>query len=187
MRSTTGWHRIAIAALLFVSSILAGCASQTATQDEVLPSKTKTATTSPTETPLPSPVPDSTSTTSPPIEVQEEIVIVYKRSGGFAGLDEQYTVYLDGRITTNDGREWRVEAHEVDLLLKQIEKSGFFEMVADYLPADPCCDLFFYELSVHIGDQTNSVLTVDGAPRAPDQLWELLGFVQHFLDQTLDQ
>ncbi len=168
-RSTKVCSQVAIIAVLLVSLLLGGCAPRTTSQDEV------------GRSPLPTPIPVGSVTTSSAEEIGQEIALIYKRSGGFAGLDEQFTIYRDGRISSNDGRERRVDAQEVALLLQEIEQLGFLQMEANYMPEDSCCDRFFYELTVYSGDQAITVSTIDGAPSAPDELWQALELVQDFL------
>ena len=185
MRSTKAWSQIVIVAVISITVILQGCASLPA-GDEVLPTKLAKGTSLPNEPPLPSPDPDATSIVGTQDDTQEGIVLVYKRSGGFAGLDEEFTIFLDGRISTKDGREVRVDPEEIDVLVRGLEKLGVFELVLDYMPKDTCCDRFFYELSVNSGDHSITIRTIDSAPNAPDQLWAVLKLVENFLDQAFE-
>lgn len=105
----------------------------------------------------------------------EGATIVFRRSGGFAGVDEEWTIYSDGRITSTDGGAWRVTPDQVEPLAEQIDKSGFFELDGKYLPLDTCCDRFTYQVSVNMGDKANSVTTIDAAPGVPPELWEIIG------------
>jgi hypothetical protein len=115
----------------------------------------------------------------------EGAVLIYKRSGGFAGLEEGYTIYGDGRISSNTGQELQVEAQAVERLLDEVKESGFFEMAGDYMPEDSCCDRFAYELSVFDGQDYFTVSTVDAAPGVPDELWLVLDKVQQFIDNEI--
>ena len=163
---------------------ISGRATRVPTETAVVAKATETAEIQSTETPLPVPEQESKSSAESE-DLEEDVVLVYKRSGGFAGLDEEFTIYANGRITSKDGREWWVEPEQVDLLLAELEQMGFFDLQPSYLPKNPCCDLFFYELSVYSGDQVWTVHTVDGAPGAPDSLWEMLDLVQMFLNQAM--
>jgi len=118
-----------------------------------------------------------------PATSQDEAVIVYTRIGGYAGFNEQHTIFPGGRITAKDGREWQVAPHEVETLLQKIEKLGFYELAADYKPKNTCCDRISFELNVTSGSHANTVRAISGAPGAPDQLWEILGLVQQFLEK----
>ncbi len=163
-----------------VSEAATSTPAATATKDN----PKATATDLPTETALPAAGQDASSTLDSE-DTNEEIVIVYKRSGGYAGLDEEFTIYANGHITAKDGREWWVEPAAVEQLQKEFESLGFFDLAPNYVPKNPCCDLFSYELSVNSGDHNAKVSTVDGAPGAPDQLWQMLDLVQNFLNQAV--
>lgn len=111
-----------------------------------------------------------------------EEVIIYERSGGLAGVSEQWSIYPDGRIVAGDGREWQVEPEQVEQLIDDIEALGFFDMSGRYMPRDPCCDRFTYSLVVRSDDKVNRVTTMDVAPDVPANLWEVLGAVRSFID-----
>jgi hypothetical protein len=106
--------------------------------------------------------------------VMGDAVIIYQRSGGFAGVHERWTVYPDGRIVTADGREWQVTPEQVEQLLTEIEAMSFFEMEGRYMPLNTCCDRFTYEVTVRSGDKVNTVTTIDAAPDAPPELWGII-------------
>ncbi|MCR4407571.1 MAG: hypothetical protein NUW24_11730 [Anaerolineae bacterium] len=109
----------------------------------------------------------------------EGAVIIYRRSGGFAGVHEQWTIYPDGRIMAADGCEWRVSPEQVEQLLAEIESLGFFEMSSRYVPLNTCCDRFTYEITVRHGDTVNTVTTIDAAPDAPSELWHIIDEISH--------
>ena len=103
-----------------------------------------------------------------------DAVITYQRSGGFAGVHEQWTIYPDGRITASDGREWQVAPERVEQLLADIEALGFFEMSGRYMPLNTCCDRFTYEITVRSGDKVHTATTIDAAPNTPAELWRVI-------------
>lgn len=116
------------------------------------------------------------------------IVIEFRRSGGFAGVDEAWTIYSNGRITssnqgnTNDYAE-QVPPEKVEALLGEIEALGFFEMTGNYIPLDTCCDRFTYEVIVHAGEKSHRVSTIDAAPEAPPELWQVIEAIRTFMEQ----
>lgn len=119
-------------------------------------------------------------------EALGEAVIIYERSGGLAGVSEQWSIYPDGRILAGDGREWQVEPEQVKQLIGEIEASGFFDLSGQYMPRNPCCDRFTYSLVVRNGDKINRVTTIDAAPDVPGSLWEALGAVRSFINNAQD-
>jgi hypothetical protein len=113
-----------------------------------------------------------------------DAVIVYQRSGGFAGVHEQWTVYPDGRITASDGREWQVAPERVEQLLADIEALGFFEMSGRYMPLNTCCDRFTYEITVRSGDRVHTATTIDAAPNTPAELWRVIDEISHLVTDS---
>jgi hypothetical protein len=114
-------------------------------------------------------------------EADGEAAIVYRRSGGFAGVSEQWTIYPDGRITASDGRAWQVKPEQVEQLVDDIQTLGFFKMKGRYVPLNTCCDRFTYEITVRRGDRVHTVVTIDAAPDAPVALWQALEKVSSLL------
>ena len=117
---------------------------------------------------------------SPPTE--DKLVIEYQRSGGYAGVDENYSIFMCGQIVLNGDLNGHAETQEIDELLQQIETLGFYDLAPKYVPKDTCCDRFSYRLKVNNGIKDHTVIAVDGAPSAPAQLWELLKLVKHFVE-----
>jgi len=142
----------------------------------------------PEATPLPPKVEPST-----PLESEDkgkgretigDAVIVYQRSGGFAGVHEQWTVYPDGRITASDGREWQVAPERVEQLLADIEALGFFEMSGRYMPLNTCCDRFTYEITVRSGDRVHTATTIDAASNTPAELWRVIDEISRLVTDS---
>lgn len=107
--------------------------------------------------------------------VMGDAVIVYQRSGGFAGVQEQWAIYPDGQIVASDGRQWQVPSEQVEQLLAEIETLGFFEMDGSYMPLDTCCDRFTYVIMVrHHDDTVKTVTTIDASPDTPPELWRVI-------------
>ena len=111
----------------------------------------------------------------------EGATIVFQRSGGFAGVDEEWVIYSDGRITSAEGGAWQVAPERVEALVKQIDEAGFFELDGNYLPLDTCCDRFTYQVSVSMEDKSNSVTTIDAAPGVPPELWQVIDAINTLL------
>ncbi|MDX1416142.1 MAG: hypothetical protein R3293_18235 [Candidatus Promineifilaceae bacterium] len=200
---------------LLLAIVIAGCTANPVTQEEPLPSSdestatvdpvtpafdtegetemettTPAATSSPPPTKVQLPTPAAAATPEPPVDAaltnsEDEVLLVYKRSGGYAGLNEEFTVSGSGRISAKDGREWQVDAHQVDQLLQEIEALGFYDLAPQYKTKDPCCDHITFELTVNSGDRLHTVSGVSGAPGAPDQLWTISNHVQQFFTQVL--
>lgn len=116
--------------------------------------------------------------------VAEEPVIKFNRSGGFAGLDQTFLIYADGRIVGANGEEGQVSPEQVAAVLQQIEAASFFELDASYLPRDTCCDRFSYEITVQTPTQTKSVVTMDGVENQPKGLTMTLAAITELLSSV---
>ena len=128
--------------------------------------------------------PTESSPDEPQMDMPPGAVIVYRRSGGFAGLYEEWTIYDDGRVTTKDGRQWQTSPEGVSALIDRLETVGFFDIIADPMSMIPCCDRFYYELTVASGERLHTIATYDGAQSTPANLWQAMGAVTDFLDQA---
>ena len=158
--------------------VLAGCAT--------LPAEAP----APTDTPAPSATPAATATTPPKSELPGEAVIVYKRSGGIAGLDEIWTIYPDGNVAhaehyLGEGPErlYQADVAEVAALVDTLETLGFFALTGNYLPLDTCCDRITYDIEARSGDLINHVVTLDAAPNTPPELWQAIDALNAFVGQ----
>ena len=114
----------------------------------------------------------------------EDAVIIYRRSGGLAGVFERWTVYPDGLIVSDEGNELRVQAEEVSTLLAEIEALGFFEMSHSYGPLNACCDRFTHQVTVRSGDSVKTVRTIDAAPDTPPELWRVIEQIRRLVSDT---
>jgi hypothetical protein len=104
-------------------------------------------------------------------------VIVLRRSGGFAGLDEQWQIFSDGRVLSRTGRAtetaFQVPAQAVSELLVWLEGSGFFTAdVPTPNPDEACCDRYLYELTVTSNGRSHSVVALDTPENLPGDLPE---------------
>jgi len=146
----------------------------------------------------PPPTTDGVSTTEPgPLDIEatpgqrggKDVVVVFERGGGFAGVQEKWTIYADGAITlAEDGQvaaqeTGRVTAEQVSDLLAGIDGLGFFEMQDSYTN-DECADCFQYTVTVTSGGVTKTVNTIDAAKDAPPELGQVLTLIQTMLPAT---
>ena len=149
-------------AILASFSLLA-CATprQTpAAPDVVLPTSTHaamaTAVPSKIETPVVAQTTPMTSPTPPDKAANPAAVIVtFGWSGGFAGRNDVWTLHADGSVESNKGERRTLSAGQVDSLLAEIERLGFFNLPGP--SADPskpapgssgCADCFVYDINV---------------------------------------
>jgi hypothetical protein len=95
------------------------------------------------------------------------------RSGGFAGFDQTWVLGSDGTVLGPDGYTALLTAADRAQVEAAVDAAGFFDLDPEYLPADPCCDRFTYEVTLTRGTATHTVVTMDGA-EAPEGLFALI-------------
>lgn len=117
----------------------------------------------------------------PPEGIPVGAVIIYRRSGGIAGLDEQWEIFDDGRIVAKSGEIAQTTPEEISGLLTELARLGFFDLQPQPLPLDLCCDRFTYELTAVSGQRAQSYTAVDGQEGVPPAFWQALELVQAFL------
>jgi hypothetical protein len=147
--------------------LLSGCAVETAHAPEVEP--------------------ELTATPAPTATVAPNVAVIFKRSGGFAGVNEGWTIFTDGRIETNSSNQPQLSAEEVEQLLNSLESAGFFELEGSYLPEDTCCDRFFYEVTAVHNSTYHTVRTLEATPDMPEALQQALRLIQTALFDNNNQ
>ena len=115
----------------------------------------------------------STTTTTVPAGLSGSIRV----SGGIAGIDETW-VLADGTVLGPDGYVGTLSAADRSSLEAAVAAAGFFDLDAEYLPVDQCCDRFTYRVTITRGEDTHTVTTIDAA-EAPESLFAL---IQVFLE-----
>jgi hypothetical protein len=110
--------------------------------------------------------------------------ITFARSGGIAGISEQWTIYADGRIAGPAGQTAQVSEAEVSQLLAEIEAAGFFDWSTPARLPSGCADCFSYSLVVTFEGRTNQIRLVDGQQDAPDGAWTVLEGVLDLLESA---
>lgn len=135
------------------------------------------------------PVPSESAQPEGEGEPAERPLIVYHRSGGIAGTEEEWKIFASGRITHADLakpetpiQERKVEPEEVAELIHKVETLGFFDLEDDYVPLDTCCDRFTHEVTVRRGGNVKSLRVLDAAPEAPVEAWDTIEAIQGFLE-----
>lgn len=128
-----------------------------------------------------------TPTTPPTATVAANTAVLFKRTGGIAGLNEAWTIFTDGRVETNSATQPELSAEEVKQLLNGLESSGFFELEDSYLPEDTCCDRFFYEITAVQNSTYHTVRTLEATPDMPEALQQSLRLIQTTLFENNDQ
>ncbi len=120
----------------------------------------------------------------PEVSVPEDSRLIYQRAGGFAGLDETWTISLDGRVEQPDGTILEVDSVRAKGLFEQVLRTDFFALADSYVTPDTCCDRFIHTITVHMHDQAKTVSTIDEAPVQPESLTILLNRIHAILNTT---
>lgn len=97
-------------------------------------------------------------------------VIEFNRSGGFAGLNDTFLIYADGRVESDGRVTFQVAPEAIEAILSQAEAGGFFDLNESYLAKNTCCDRFTYQITLRHSNKENSVVTIDDADNPPDVL-----------------
>lgn len=119
-----------------------------------------------------------TATPAPTATFVSNTAVIFKRSGGFAGLDEEWIIFTDGRIQASNGDSSQVSPETVSQLLNSLEAAGFFSLDGNYLPEDSCCDRFFYEITAVNNTTFHTVTTVENTPDMPEALQQSLRLIE---------
>lgn len=106
--------------------------------------------------------------------ITDDAAIIFHRSGGFAGVDQQWMIYIDGRIEQPGGQQVQADEQQVKTLLEAIDAAGFFELKNSYIPLNSCCDRFTYAITVQQDDKVKTVTTIDASPDAPQELQQII-------------
>jgi len=179
-------------------ALVVACGSQAPTGAAPLPTQAAATTQPPTATTGPAPTPtQAAAPTRPPAPATatpagadqpagdpQDVVVVFGRSGGIAGLSQTMTVYADGRIAfSDDVAHDSAQAAPADLArLRQLLASPEFAALDARYPAMGA-DLFVYEISVMGAGRAQKVVTMDGASNPP-VLDQVLGELQKLLAQA---
>ncbi len=112
-------------------------------------------------------------------------IIVFRRSGGLAGVSESWTIYEDGQVVYQEEKKeesatGKIKAQELAGLLGLIEETGFLSFSDSCMPQNTCCDRFSYEITVLKDGQSKRVTAMDGA-EAPEGLWRIMGELNRLL------
>jgi hypothetical protein len=109
------------------------------------------------------------------IQIEGTPLLIFRRTGGFAGMEDEWWLYADGRIVNHrDNQVQQVEGAEVVALHQDMLNGGFFDLAPEYMPADTGADRFAYEVTLIDGENRHTVITMDDTETTPDLLRESL-------------
>ena len=154
----------------------------------------------PIETPIiPTATVELTETAVRPTPTEEQVmtsaleaftgpVIILKRSGGFAGLEDQWTIYADGRVEGAATAENPLATEHITKILAEAEAGGFFNLKNEYIDPGHCCDFFNYEVTLNLADgRSHTIITVEQTPKQPEILAQTILELNFLLFQESTQ
>ena len=174
--------------LVIIAGLLVGCtgAIPTGAPGTALPAEQSDAVyPPPTQTP---PTPEAylgpekaPAPAGPRGELPEGAVISYSRSGGFAGVEEEWFIYPDGRVAMTEGGTQQMTAEQVNELLAGLQEAGFFTSPGYSSPPGVCADCFTYTLAVEKDGQVYTAQVLDSDQQVPQAVRDALALVTQFL------
>jgi hypothetical protein len=126
----------------------------------------------PTASPLVSPL------TSPIAVPANNVVIQVYRTGGFAGVNDTWLIYGDGRVQYSGAglsQSKQLTTDQMSTLNAAVR--DVLAMPGAYTAKDACCDRFVYDITIMADGQTKIVRTVDAAPDEPQPVTSLLAAI----------
>jgi hypothetical protein len=108
-------------------------------------------------------------------------IVVYHRSGGFAGFDETWSIMIDGRIDHTGrgaGQAGQLTPDRLNRLLAALRSIDLTSIKDSYIGANTCCDRFIYEITINLDGKTKSINTIDAAEGEPTALITLRTAIQ---------
>ncbi len=116
------------------------------------------------------------SETTPVPSSPKSVLVSYQRTGGFAGLRDQLTIYSNGYCELQRKgleREFTLQPGQLAHLKELMEEANFLGLKAQYLPTNAGADFFEYVLSYQAEEgKMHTVRTINGA--VPDALQPIL-------------
>jgi hypothetical protein len=135
----------------------------------------------PNSTPTSTPAPEGTADATTDHYKLNGAVIIYQKSGGFAGVMEEWTIFPDGRIVSGDGHEYLLAEEQISVSLSEIENLGFFEISGPGQLLTDCRDCFTYKITVSAGGRTKVVNAVDDQSDPTEAIWAVINVIENLL------
>jgi len=110
------------------------------------------------------------------MQLEAEPQIVFQRSGGLAGLTEQWSIYATGKISKQGGEDITVDPAQVTALLEVIQTSGLLDMKASsgIGGLSNCKDCFTYKLTVSGDGKPTTITFQEGAKDIPEAFLNII-------------
>ncbi len=109
-------------------------------------------------------------------------ILVVQRSGGLAGVSEEWSIYADGRVITPTGAR-KVESEQIARLLSSMISSGLFALnESSGVVFSKCRDCFTYQITVAQGGKMKTFQVQPEATDTPIEAREALQSIIDFLN-----
>ena len=99
--------------------------------------------------------------------------IFFTQTGGFAGLNDTWVFYPDGKVTLNGVEQSQLTPERINKLVMDLDAQGYFDIVQTTKPGTFCCDFFDYSLAVQAQGRQNYISYSDGNPDLPANLLQI--------------
>jgi hypothetical protein len=109
-------------------------------------------------------------------------ILTFQRSGGFAGMSQQWTVYGDGRIEMPDGSEKQADPKQLQTILDAAQTADFFTLNDSYVPEESCCDQFLYDITIQLDGQNKTIQVTDADSEQPEQVTAVLNAINKLIE-----
>ncbi len=114
------------------------------------------------------------------------VFVSYQRTGGYAGLRDQLTIYSNGRCELQRKgveRGFTIQPSQLAHLKKLMEEASFLGLKGEYLLTNIGADFFEYVISYQAGEgKMHSVRTVSGS--VPDALQPILNELNQLISSN---
>lgn len=110
-----------------------------------------------------------------------DVLVVYGRSGGFVGLDEQLVIDNSGQATLTRRTEetlFQVDSESLDQLRQALADASFSQLDKTYLPEVQGADRIEYSISY----DGHTVRTMDGA--VPEEVQPIISILNQIIEEN---
>jgi len=112
------------------------------------------------------------------------VILTYTRSGGFAGVSENWTIYADGHMVSQKGEQKQADPDALKQLQEQLQKADFAALSRKTPAPGTCADCFNIELVWNNGNDTFRLSVVPESQDADPDAVRLVNLVQDMIQSA---
>lgn len=109
--------------------------------------------------------------------------IVFRQSGGTAGIDVQFEINGQDRSVTRDGNTMAISQEAVDQINQAIDSLNFLGLQGTFLGPGGNEEAYFYRITVEKGDAARTIASQDGF--MPQEYIQFLGLLRTIGDSVI--